>query len=336
MTLLKDCPIPNTFGMKVKAACVVEYDSAAELAALDWDSLPAPVRSIGEGSNLLFRSDFPGTLLRSRITTLKYVDMGLEEIPVIVGSGVKWDDFVKNTTDNGLWGAENLSLIPGTVGAAAVQNIGAYGVEVKDLIKGVTAYDLRERRMVKFQNAECRYAYRDSVFKNEPGRYVITSVLLRVSRTAGPNLGYKGLSEAVSPDANPAQVREAVIGIRRAKLPDPAETGSAGSFFKNPVIGREQYSALLSKIRAAGIEGEPPHFDLGRDAVKVPAAWLIEKAGLKGATEGGAAVYQKQPLVIVNASGEASPADVEALEQHIVETIFSKFGVRLSPEVEHI
>lgn len=320
----------NTFRMKAKCACFVEYESAKELEEMDWDSLPKPVRHIGGGSNLLLTGDFPGTILHSGIDYIKYVDMGFDEVPVMVGGGVLWDRFVEHTCRNGLWGAENLSLIPGEVGAAAVQNIGAYGVEAKDIISGVVCYDLLERKKVKFTPAECSYGYRESMFKSAAGRYIVTSVLFRLSRKFSPNLSYKGL-DTLRP-ASPMDVREAVIAIRNSKLPDPEVIGSAGSFFKNPVIGREQYSALLR--RTGGLE--PPHHDLPGGAVKLTAAWLIDQCGFKGATEGGAAVYEKQPLVIVNATGEATPQDVINLENRIIEGVRARFGLTLSPEVEHI
>ena len=318
----------NTFRMKVKCACYVEYSSAKELESLDWDSLPRPLKAMGEGSNLLFTGDFPGTVLHSAIDYIKYVDMGLDEVPVMVGSGVKFDRFVEQTVGHGLWGAENLSLIPGEVGAAAVQNIGAYGVEVKDILSGVVCYDLKERRKVKFSVSECAYAYRDSFFKHEGSRYVITSVLFRLSRKARPRLEYKGLS-GLNP-SSPLQVREEVIRIRREKLPAPAETGSAGSYFKNPVVSAAQFASI-----ARGYDSVP-HFILEGGFVKVPAAWMIEQCGLKGVCVGGAAVYEKQPLVIVNSSGEASPEDILGLEKKIIDSVEVRFGVTLHPEVEHI
>ena len=183
----------NTFGMKVRCACYVEYVSAAELERMDWDSLPKPIKHIGEGSNLLFSGDFPGTVLHSDIEFIMYVDVGFDEVPVMVGAGVHWDNFVEETCRHGLWGAENLSLIPGETGAAAVQNIGAYGVEVKDIISGVVCYDLQERKKVKFTVAECGYGYRESMFKHAEGRYIVTSVLFRLTRKKSPKLEYKGL-----------------------------------------------------------------------------------------------------------------------------------------------
>ena len=328
-----DLSAQNTFRMKVRCACYVEYETLKELEGLNFDRLPQPLLHIGAGSNLLFTRDFPGTVLHSNIEYIKYVDMGLDEVPVMVGAGVVWDHFVAETCRHGLWGAENLSLIPGEVGAAAVQNIGAYGVEVKDILSGVVAFDLQERRKVRFSREECRYGYRDSLFKQPEmkGRYVITSVLFRLSRKSGPRLDYKGVREALGGRdcVTPQEVREAIIHIRRQKLPDPDEIGSAGSFFKNPVVSREDFARISP-------DGSAPHFDLPDGTVKVPAAWMIDQCGFKGAVEGGAAVYEKQPLVIVNASGEASPEDVLALEQRIVNGVQERFGVTLHPEVDHI
>ena len=325
-----DLSAHNTFRMKVKCACFIKYDSIEELESLPWDELPKPVKHIGEGSNMLFTKDFPGTILHSGIRYVKYVDMGLDEIPVVVGAGVRWDALVEELCVQGLWGAENLSLIPGEVGAAAVQNIGAYGVEFKDIVKGVSCYDLQERRRCKFTVEECGYGYRESMFKESGGRYVITSVLLRLSRKPRPRLGYKGLAGIDA--SSPAAVREGVIAIRRTKLPDPEETGSAGSFFKNPVITASEF---LRVIEAAGTD-TVPHYVLDSGMIKVPAAWLIDMCGLKGEKEGGAAVYDKQPLVIVNATGEASPTDILELERRIIASVHARFGVTLHPEVEHI
>lgn len=322
----------NTFRMDVSCARFIEYDSAYELESLDWDSLPRPIRHIGAGSNLLFTGDFPGTILHSRISSIKYVDMGFDEVPVMVGGGVVWDDFVSQACGYGLWGVENLSLIPGEAGAAAVQNIGAYGVEIKDVISGVVCFDTEHRRKVKFTAAECAYGYRDSFFKQNPGRYIVTSVLVRLSRKPRPRLEYKGLSEVLGDvlTITPQTVREAVINIRNEKLPDPAVLGSAGSFFKNPVCDAASFLEL-----SRGYENVP-HFLLGNGMIKVPAAWLIDQCDLKGYSIGGAQVYERQPLVIVNKSGEASPSDVMALCGHVRECVLSRFGITISPEVEFI
>ncbi len=322
----------NTFRMKVKAALYIEYDSVEELQSLDLDSLPQPVFHMGAGSNLLFTKDFPGTILHSNIKFIKYVDMGLDEVLLTVGSGVVFDDLIANVAGNGLWGMENLSLIPGEVGAAAVQNIGAYGVEAKDVISGVVCLDTKDWTKTVFKVGECAYGYRDSRFKHERGRYIITSVLFRVTRKYSPKLDYGGVRAALEgrdlQALTPMDVREAIIGIRNAKLPDPAQIGSAGSFFKNPVITKEHFERFATP--------ETPHYDLPDGTVKVPAAWLIDQCGFRGKVLGGAQVYEKQPLVIVNAGGSASPEDVLTLENQIIASVQKQYDITLHPEVDHI
>ena len=322
----------NTFRMKVKAALYIEYDNVEELQSLDLKALPQPVFHMGAGSNLLFTKDFPGTILHSNIKFIKYVDMGLDEVLLTVGSGVVFDDLIANVAGNGLWGMENLSLIPGEVGASAVQNIGAYGVEAKDVISGVVCLDTKDWTKTVFKVGECAYGYRDSRFKHERGRYIITSVLFRVTRKYSPKLDYGGVRAALEgrdlQALTPMDVRNAIIGIRNAKLPDPAQIGSAGSFFKNPVISREHFERFATP--------ETPHYDLPDGTVKVPAAWLIDQCGFRGKVLGGAQVYEKQPLVIVNASGSASPEDVLALENQIIAAVQERYEITLHPEVDHI
>ena len=323
----------NTFGMDVRAAHFLEYDTVEDLRQV----LPVFRTSewwhIGRGSNLLFTGDYAGWILHSSIRGSEVMKDDGTDVLLRVGAGEVWDDVVAWAVAHGLYGAENLSLIPGETGAAAVQNIGAYGAEAADIISGVVCFDLQERRKVKFSAAECRYGYRDSLFKQaeSKGRYVVTSVLFRLSRKPRPRLDYKGMREALDglEPATPQEVREAVIRIRRQKLPDPEELGSAGSFFKNPVVSREDFARISP-------DGSAPHYELPDGTVKIPAAWLIERCGFKGASEGGAAVYEKQPLVLVNASGTASPQEVLALESRIISGVQERFGVTLAPEVEHI
>ena len=323
----------NTFRMKVSCACFVEYDTLEDLFKIDLDGLPQPVLHIGSGSNLLFTGDFPGTVLHSCIRFLRTVGDDGEDVLVEAGAGVNFDDFVDWSCSLGYWGAENLSAIPGEVGAAAVQNIGAYGVEAKDIIVRVNCFDRVKRDMVVFENADCHYGYRSSFFKEEAakGRYIITAVLFRLTRDYSPKLDYGNIRTAVekaSVDV-PGDVRKIIRDIRGAKLPDPSVLGSAGSFFKNPVISHEHFESICAR------EGDVPHYDV-EGGVKVPAAWMIERCGFKGRVLGGAAVYEKQPLVIVNNSGEASPQEIIALETSIVEAVKSRFNVDLHPEVEHI
>ena len=329
-----DLSAQNTFRMRVSCACYIEYDSAADLGTIDFDSLPKPILSIGEGSNLLFTKDFEGTVLCSKIKYIKYFDVGADTVPLAVGAGVKWDDLVLKTCEDKLWGAENLSLIPGTVGAAAVQNIGAYGVEAKDIIAGVTCFDILKKEKTAFKTPECRYGYRESIFKTPEfkERYIITGVLFRLSREAAPKTEYgalKSVFEGAAP-TDPMQVREAVIKIREAKLPSVEIVGSAGSFFKNPVVSPLQFTKI-----SEGYENVPLYIQTG-GFIKVPAAWMIEQCGLKGASVGGAQVYEKQPLVIINKDDKATPQDVLALEKKVIDEVKNRFGVELTPEVEHI
>ena len=401
-----DLSTRNTFRMRVRCALYVEVTEEADLLALDWAALPQPVMVMGGGSNLLFTRDFPGTVLhvavngisplaplgrndktvpvRSAIPgTSSVIPSEVEESPVLVtcGAGVVFDDFCAWVASEGLWGPENLSLIPGEVGASAVQNIGAYGVEAKDIIAAIRAYDRTTGQFVTIDPAICAYGYRASKFKTDwKGRYVITAVTYRLSRTPQPRLDYGGVRKALEesgkvpvpgtcppPDMGrgrgpfpkgmggagtersevefpgtgtfslaPGDIREAIIGIRRKKLPAVEELGSAGSFFCNPVISREHFRRIEAIARADnGPDYQVPHYEVG-DSIKVPAAWMIEQCGFKGARSGGAQVYQKQPLVIVNASGTASPEDVVDLEQQIIDAIAAKYGITLHPEVEHI
>ena len=339
----KDLTKMNTFGMKVKARCFMEYDSVADLVDIEFEELARPVLHIGGGSNLLFTDDFKGTVLHSMIDFIEVIsDEESSPVLVSVGSGVVFDDFCAWAAKEGLWGVENLSYIPGEVGASAVQNIGAYGVEVKDVIHKVYCYDTVEEEFVSFGVEECGYGYRDSIFKNPEikGRYIVTHVVFALSRTPQPKLEYGHLKEAVEGAASaltPALVRKEIIRIRKEKLPEPSVMGSAGSFFKNPVISKEKFEGIEAAAKAEhGPDVTVPHYDLPDNMVKVPAAWMIEQCGWKGRRSGGAAVYQKQPLVIVNYTGEAFPEEIIGLEKRIIASVKAKFGVELHPEVEHI
>ena len=346
----------NTFRMKVRCALYVELTHEADLPALDWDALPQPVMVMGGGSNLLFTGDFPGTVLhygeisplaslgRNDINPVISSEAEVEKSQILVtcAAGTVFDDFCAWAAAEGLWGPENLSLIPGECGASAVQNIGAYGVEAKDIITGIRAWDRQERRFVDIVPADCAYGYRTSRFKTEwKGRYVITAVTYRLSREPQPKLDYGGVRKALemaghAGNLTPQVIRDTIISIRNRKLPDPAVTGSAGSFFCNPVISREHFARIVAIARADnGPDYTVPHFEVG-DSVKVPAAWMIDQCGFKGATCGGAQVYPQQPLVIVNASGSASPEEIVELEQRVIAAIQNKYGITLHPEVEHV
>ena len=347
----------NTFGMEVQAAAWLEYDSAAELAGLLADyrfasELPLPLLHIGRGSNLLFTGDFPGTVLHSRIRFIERLPdrpsgsgaegpAGDPGVLVRVGAGVVWDEFCAWAAAEGLWGPENLSLIPGETGSAAVQNIGAYGREVCQLVDTVECFDTLRHAPVRLKGEECGYGYRRSRFKEEwKGRYIVTTVTFRLTETYRPALDYchvrEALASAFGPEPyTPQQVRDTVIAIRRDKLPDPAQTGNAGSFFRNPFVLPEQYQRVARLAEEEQL-GPVPHFLAEDGLVKIPAAWLIDKCGWKGRRLGNAGVWAGQPLVLVNATGAASPADILALEQEIVASVRQRFGVTLHPEVEHI
>ena len=332
----------NTFGMKVKARCFMEYDSVADLVDIEFEELARPVLHIGGGSNLLFTDDFKGTVLHSKIDFIEILDESDGQVLVSVGAGTVFDGFCDWAAKEGLWGVENLSYIPGEVGASAVQNIGAYGVEVKDVIRKVFCYDTVEEEFVSFSVEECGYGYRDSVFKDPEvkGRYIVTHVLFALSRDPQPHLEYGHLNEAVNAaeqPLTPSSVRKVIIKIRKEKLPEPSVKGSAGSFFKNPVISAEQFARIEAEAKAEhGQDFKVPHYDLPDGTVKVPAAWMIEQCGWKGKRSGGAAVWEKQPLVIVNYTGEAYPEEIIGLEKRIIVSVKTKFGVELHPEVEHI
>ena len=347
----------NTFGMKVKARCFIEYDSVADLVDIEFEELARPVLHIGGGSNLLFTDDFKGTVLHSKIDFIEILehedcDSDREEreeksqdtVLVSVGAGVVFDDFCEWAAREGLWGVENLSYIPGEVGASAVQNIGAYGVEVKDVIRAVYCYDTVEEEFVGFDVSECKYGYRDSVFKNPEvkGRFIVTHVVFALSRAPQPKLEYGHLADAVHSavgggESTPALIRKVIIKIRKEKLPEPSVMGSAGSFFKNPVITAEHFAKIEAAAKAEhGDDCKIPHYDLPDGTIKVPAAWMIEQCGWKGRRSGGAAVWEKQPLVIVNYTGEAYPEEIIGLERRIIDSVKTRFGVELHPEVDHI
>ncbi|MDR1592027.1 MAG: UDP-N-acetylmuramate dehydrogenase [Prevotellaceae bacterium] len=319
----------NTFGMNVFASQWGEYHSEDDLRQFfaRINCRTTAVLPIGQGSNLLFTKNFEGIILHSQMRKLHIVDETADYCLLRVESGVVWDDFCGLTVNMGLYGAENLSLIPGEVGAAAVQNIGAYGVEVKDLIMQVETIDRLSGATHIFSQVDCDYGYRHSIFKGSlKDRYIITAVVFRLSKTPCLRLDYGDLWQRAGKNPTASDVRRAVITIRRSKLPDPALWGNAGSFFKNPVIELAHFETLVHTYP------DLPHFFADDNHVKIPAAWLIERCALKGKRIGGAAVYEHQPLVIVNC-GDATPNDVVELSQLIRERVAAKFRIDLVPEV---
>ena len=321
--------IPNTFGIDVTAARFLEYSSEDELRKLIAEGrVIAPVLHVGGGSNLLFVKDYEGTILHSRIDALEITAEDEERVSVRVGAGVVWDDFVALCVERHWYGAENLSLIPGEVGASAVQNIGAYGVEVKDLITSVETINMEGEKRV-YRVDECSYSYRKSLFKQPEMKTVfVTFVNFCLSKREHYTLDYGTIRQELEkyPVVNIETLRRVIIDIRRNKLPDPKVLGNAGSFFMNPVVPREQFEALQREYK------DMPHYDVGADSVKIPAAWMIEQCGWKGKALGPAAVHDRQALVLVNLGG-ASGADILALSDAVWASVRAKFGIDIHPEV---
>ena len=321
----------NTFRMDVKARVFAEYSSVEELRALLERYRGEKLLHIGAGSNLLFTKDFDGVILHSAMCRARCVSEDNDHVWIEADNGLVMDELIDQLCDMGISGLENLSYIPGEVGASAVQNVGAYGVEAKDVIETVRALAKEDGSERVFTNAECRYGYRDSVFKNELlGKYIITHVVFRLNKHFEPKLDYGNLRSETGENPTPTTVRNAVIRIRKQKLPEVSEIGSAGSFFKNPIVSRDFYETLTRQIR----DDRVPHYDQ-EGGVKIPAAWLIEQCGWKGKKVGGAQCYEKQPLVLVN-TGSATPKEIMDLAAAICRDVKDKFGIDISPEVNYI
>jgi len=337
----ENAKIPNTFGIDAKAKIYAEYSSIEELKDLLTQYRGEKILHIGQGSNLLFTKDFDGVILHSGMARARFLD----DETVEAQNGLRLDDLIAQLTDMCYCGMEKLSLIPGEVGASAVQNVGAYGVEAKDVIIRVNTLDVETLEERVFTNEECRFGYRDSAFKHElKGRYIVTSVVYHVSK------------------GDATKTREEIIETRNAKLPKVGEVGSAGSFFMNPFVPEEKANELLKQypdmphypIGAPSVnqrsvcDGESggtscpvdlaeryQHHNLVAERVKIPAAWLIEQCGWKGKTLGGAQVWPKQALVIVNANN-ATAEDIIALAAAVSQSVKDKFGITISPEVNYI
>ncbi len=326
----------NTFGIDAKCRDFREYTSEDELRKLLSELKGERILHIGGGSNLLFVNDyFDGCVLHSRIDGLTVAGSDENGVLLRVGAGCCWDDFVDYCVRSGYYGLENLSLIPGEVGASAVQNIGAYGAEACQRIQTVEAIEVATGVKRVFRNDECAYSYRNSVFKNElRGRYIVTYVTYRLSLTFKPDLEYGAIKrmiadEGVKPEEVTAQqLRDTIIKIRREKLPDPHDIGSAGSFFMNPVVDTAVYESLAKQYP------DMPHYDVD-GGVKIPAGWMIERCGWKGKSLGRAGVYPKQALVLVN-NGGATGQDIVRLCNAIIDDVRGKFGITLHPEANFI
>lgn len=321
----------NTFHLPAKARYFVEYLSVEQLKAALKSSVVQQnaLLHIGSGSNLLFTQDFNGVVLHSAICGIVKVNEDDQYVYLKAGAGVVWDEFVAYCADHELYGSENLSLIPGEVGAAAVQNIGAYGVEIKDLIEEVFAVEIATGEEKIFPNSACQYAYRESIFKKElKNQYIITHVLFRLKKKGSFNLEYGNIKESLTGDEpiTLKRVRECIISIRMSKLPDPHVMGNAGSFFMNPYVAKAHYETLKKEFPTL------PHYPISETEVKVPAAWLIEQCGWKGKIIGDASVHEKQCLVIVN-RGQAKASDIVTLSAEIQKSVAEKFAIQLTPEV---
>lgn len=322
----------NTFGVEISTRYFAEVKTLPELEeVLKWyrTQSDCPLLVLGGGSNVLFTRDWPGLALK-----ISLKGRMVEGERVTAAAGEEWHDFVLWTLEQDLYGLENLSLIPGQVGTAPMQNIGAYGVEIKDVFQGLEAINIKSGKTKIFTHEDCRFAYRESVFKNtEKGKWIITAVNFKLSKQAEVKVDYGTIKTVLEAheikNPTPAQVSQAVTAIRQAKLPDPTELGSAGSFFKNPVVSTQ----VLEKIKA--LHSEVPYYAVEEGKYKLPAGWLIEKAGWKGHNRKTHGVHEHQALVLVNYGG-ASGEEILTLAKEIQAAVDEKFGIILTPEVNII
>lgn len=322
----------NTFGIDVRCKYFVESDNEEELlefvASYEWN--PHEILVLGAGSNFLFTEDFDGTVFYPSMRGMEIIDEDQTSVCVRVGAGEVMDDLVAWAVEHGYGGVENLSLIPGHVGAAPVQNVGAYGMEAGETICRVEAIDLDKAQIVEIDAAECRFAYRDSVFKHEwKNRFIITRVLFRLSKTPAFRLDYGNVRKELDKlggEITLENIRKAIINIRNEKLPDVGILPNAGSFFKNPMVTRQVAENLLKQYP------ELPVYIIDEDSRKLAAGWMIEQCGWKGRSLGNAAVYDKQALVLVNRGG-ADGTEISRLANEIKKSVFMKFGVWIEPEV---
>jgi UDP-N-acetylmuramate dehydrogenase len=323
----------NTFHIPAKTRWFVEYENEEELNRILRDEYFQECISlhIGEGSNLLFVNDFNGIIIHSAIKGVSLTEETSESVLLRTGAAERWDDVVAYAVSKGWGGVENLSHIPGETGAAAVQNIGAYGAEIKDVVETVEAYNQLTFEKRIFTNEECQYRYRHSFFKeNDHDPYIVTCVNLRLRKIPAYRLDYGNLRNILKDrEVSLQSVRDAVINVRREKLPEPEELGNAGSFFMNPVISGAQYEALKAEFP------EMPSYPFPDNRIKVPAGWLIEKCGFKGKKQGNVGVYEKQALVIVNHGG-ATGNEIAAFAEIIGRAVNEMFGIMLVPEVRYI
>lgn len=322
----------NTFGVEATCNELLSFNNEQAIQAWLVQNQPAidSMFILGGGSNLLLLGHIDLTFLQPNIQGISYQEQeGNDEVLVTAGAGVNWHELVLDTLKHGYCGLENLSLIPGNVGAAPIQNIGAYGVELKDCFVTLRAVELVSGKVREFLAADCQFGYRDSIFKNSlKGRYVITQVTLRLNKQLQPQIDYAPLKQLLADktEITAQSISQAVIGIRQSKLPDPAQLGNAGSFFKNPVVTIEQYQMLQDAFP------EIVAYQIDNEHYKLAAGWLIEQAGLKGYRQGDAGVHEKQALVLVN-YGRATGQDILKLAKHVRDKVLELFGVKMEPEV---
>lgn len=321
----------NSFHVEQQAERLVEFTSEADLRAIFSSGIPEKWMVLSGGNNILFTQDYPGLLLTPVADRIEILCEEGDRVVVRAEAGLEWDDLVAWAVEHELWGLENLSLIPGKVGAAPVQNIGAYGSEAKDSLVEVECYLPEEGRVRRFSREECRFGYRESIFKQElKGRAIILAVTFALSRTPQPNIGYGDVTREVEArgGATLKNIREAICAIRRSKLPDTAVLGNAGSFFKNPVVDQAKAEALKKEYP------EMPTYPSteGAERVKLAAGWLIDRAGLKGFRKGAVGVHERQALVLVNHGG-ATGREVIALARKVQQAVREKFGVEIDTEV---
>lgn len=319
----------NSFHVRQRAARLVEFETTDDLTAFFRKGAPAKWTVLAGGNNILFTQDFDGVLLTPRAASIDVVAEAPDAVAVRAEAGVEWDDLVAWAVERDLWGIENLSLIPGKVGAAPVQNIGAYGAEAKDAIESVEMFCTDTCNTLILSREHCAFGYRESVFKHAlRGRVVITAVTFRLSRRPRPDLGYGDLLRETEArgGATLRNIREAICSIRRAKLPDPAVLGNAGSFFKNPVVEAPVAERLLAEYP------DMPHYAAPEGRVKLAAGWLIDRAGMKGYREGSVGVHERQALVLVNHGG-ATGGEVIAFARTVQAKVREKFGIEIDTEV---
>ena len=330
-----DLTLLNTFGVPVHAKFFTEIRNEQDVESLFSSSEFQNNEKLflGGGSNVLFTKDFEGFVILNKLKGIEILKENKNFVFLKAYGGEMWHDLVSFAVDHGYWGIENLALIPGSVGAAPMQNIGAYGAELKDVLESVEAFEIDTGLKKVFKNDECELGYRDSIFKNKlKDKFFISAIILKLSKISKPNVSYKALSQYLKQNKietkNPKDISEAVANIRRSKLPDPALIGNAGSFFKNVFVNKEKLNELLKTY------SDMPSFEEA-GIIKIPAGWLIEQCGWKGKRVGNVGVHERQALVLVNHGG-ASGEEIENLALQIIDSVFSKFGLRLVPEVNLI